>query len=134
MTDVLGTGRLGARMLVGYHVIRVEEPVLPRTIPHRYAALLLAVALAQMLDLLTFVPAVARVGIGAESNPLAQFLYLSAGPMGPAALKVGAVAVMLLAMLRVVRRFPRYALPSAALLVAIGLAGASSNLFNGLVH
>jgi hypothetical protein len=105
-----------------------------RTFPHRYAALLAAVVLAQLLDLLTFVPAVARVGIGAESNPLAQVLYLSAGPLGPALLKVGAITLMLLAMLRVERRFPRYALPSAALLVAIGLAGASSNLVNGLVH
>lgn len=106
----------------------------PRAIPHRYAALLAAVVMAQVLDLLTFIPAVARVGIGAESNPLAQVLYLSAGPLGPALLKVAAIVVMILAMSRVVRRFPRYARPSAALLVGIGLLGASSNLLNGLVH
>ena len=99
----------------------------------RYVVLLAVVVVAQLLDLLTFVPAVARVGIGAESNPLAQVLYLSAGPLGPALLKAGAIVVMLLALHRVVRRFPRYALGSAALLVAVGLAGAASNLV-GLIR
>lgn len=89
---------------------------------------------AQLLDLATFVPAVARVGIGAESNPLARALYLSAGPLGPAALKVAAIAIMLLVLLHVVRRFPTYALPSAALLVGIGLFGSGSNLLFGLLR
>jgi hypothetical protein len=86
------------------------------------------------MDLVTFLPAVARVGIGAESNPLAQLLYGSAGPLGPTLLKVAAISIMVLAMIRVVRRFPRYALPSAAMLVAIGLLGASSNLLNGFLR
>ena len=103
------------------------------TEPSRYLALLAVVVVAQLLDLLTFVPAVARVGIGAESNPLAQVLYLAAGPLGPALLKAGAIVVMLLALHRVLRRFPRYALGSAALLVAIGLAGAASNVV-GLIR
>ena len=93
-----------------------------------------AVAVAQLLDLATFVPAVARVGIGAESNPLARTLYLSAGPMGPAALKAAAIAIMLLALVRVARRFPAYALPSAALVAGIGLFGAASNLLFGLLR
>jgi hypothetical protein len=97
-------------------------------IPDRYVVLLGLVILAQLFDLLTFVPAVARVGIEAESNPLAQVLYLSVGPLGPALLKVGAILVMVLAMRRVLRRFPGYAAGSAALLVAIGLAGAASNV------
>jgi len=105
----------------------------PATEPSRYLALLAVVVVAQLLDLLTFVPAVARVGIGAESNPLAQVLYLAAGPLGPALLKAGAIVVMLLALHRVLRRFPRYALGSAALLVAIGLAGAASNVV-GLIR
>jgi hypothetical protein len=92
-----------------------------------------AVVVAQVLDLATFVPAVARVGIGAESNPLARSLYLSAGPMGPAALKVAAISIMLLALVRVVQRFPTFALPSAALLVGVGLFGAASNLLFGLL-
>jgi hypothetical protein len=32
------------------------------------------------------------------------------------------------------RRFPAYALPSAALVVAIGLVGAASNVCLGLLH
>lgn len=110
-----------------------ERPVL-RPMPNRYAAVFAAVAVAQLLDLATFVPAIARVGIGAESNPLARTLYLSVGPSGPAALKAAAIAIMLLALVRVVRRFPTYALPSAALVVGIGLFGASSNVLFGLLR
>jgi threonine/homoserine efflux transporter RhtA len=110
-----------------------ERPVL-RPMPNRYGAVFAAVAVAQLLDLATFVPAVAHVGIGAESNPLARSLYLSVGPLGPAALKAAAIAFILLALLRVVRRFPTYALPSAALMVGIGLFGAASNLLFGLLR
>jgi len=105
-----------------------------RPMPTRYAALLTAVAVAQLLDLATFVPAVARVGIGAESNPLARTLYLCVGPLGPVVLKAAAIAIMLLALLRVVRRFPTYTLPSAALVSGIGLFGATSNLLFGLLR
>jgi hypothetical protein len=110
-----------------------EQPVL-RPMPNRFGAVFAAVAAAQLLDLATFVPAVARVGIGAESNPLARSLYQSAGPMGPAVLKAAAISIMLLALVRVVRRFPTYAFPSAALLVGIGLFGAASNLLFGLLR
>jgi hypothetical protein len=110
-----------------------ERPVL-RALPNRYAAVFAAVAVAQLLDLATFIPAVARMGIGAETNPLARTLYLSVGPLGPAALKAAAIALMMLALLRVVRRFPTYLLPSGALLVGIGLFGASSNLLFGLLR
>jgi threonine/homoserine efflux transporter RhtA len=110
-----------------------ERTVL-RVLPNRYPAIFAAVAVAQLLDLVTFLPAVARVGIGAESNPLARTLYLTAGPLGPTALKAAAVAIMLLALLRVARRFPAYTLPSAALLLGIGLVGAASNLLFGLLR
>ena len=53
-----------------------------RTIPNRYIAVFVAVAAAQLLDLATFIPAVARVGIGAESNPVARALYGLIGPWG----------------------------------------------------
>lgn len=109
-----------------------NERALPRPMPNRFAAVFAAVTIAQLLDLVTFVPAVVRVGIGAESNPLARTLYLSMGPMGPAALKAAATAIMLLALVRVVRRFPTYLIPSAALVVGIGVFGAASNLVFGL--
>lgn len=102
--------------------------------PRRFGAILAGVAVAQLLDLATFLPAVGRMGIGAESNPLARALYLSIGPLGPAALKAGAIAIILLAMLRVARRFPAYAVPSAALAMGIGVVGASSNILFGLLR
>ncbi len=106
----------------------------PRPVPNRYVAVFAAVAVAQFLDLATFIPAVARVGIGAESNPFARTLYLSAGPLGPAALKAAAIAMMLLALARVVRRFPAYIVPSTALVIGIGLVGAASNLLFGVLR
>ena len=110
-----------------------ERLVLSPT-PTRHAAVFAAVVVSQLLDLATFVPSVARVGIAAESNPLARTLYLSAGPLGPAALKAAAIAILLLALVRLVRRFPAYAVPSAALVMAIGLLGAASNLLLGLLR
>jgi hypothetical protein len=104
-----------------------ERSVL-RSMSNRYATVFAVVAVAQFLDLATFVPAVGRVGIGAESNPFARTLYLSAGPLGPAALKTAAIAIMLLVLVRVVRGFPAYTVPSAALMIGIGLFGAASNL------
>ena len=105
-----------------------------RATPHRTVVLFAAVAIAQLLDLVTFLPAVARVGIEAESNPLASVLYRSLGPLGPAALKAAALAVMIAALIRVVQRFPMFAIPSAALVVGIGLFGAASNVLFGLLR
>ncbi len=104
-----------------------------RWLPGRAAALVMAVVAAQLFDLATFLPAVAKVGIGAESNPLARSLYALQGPGGPALLKAAAIFVMLLALMRVQRRFPSLAVPSAAVLIAIGLIGATSNLVFGLL-
>jgi hypothetical protein len=112
---------------------RREDPVL-RPMPNRYAPLFAAVAIAQLLDLATFVPAVARRGIGAESNPLARALYMWGGPLGPAALKAAAIAIMLVALVRVMRRFPAFVLPYAVLVVTIGPAGTASNVVFGLIH
>ena len=105
-----------------------------RTMPSRFPTVFALVVVAPLLDLATFVPAVARVGIGAESNPLARTLYQLDGPIGLAALKAAAIAVMLLALVRVTRRFPAYALPSALIVVALELAGIASNVFFGLLH
>jgi hypothetical protein len=105
-----------------------------RPMPNRYATVFAVAATAQLLDLATFIPAVARVGIGAETNPLARSLYLSVGPLGPAALKSAAIVLMLLFLVRVLRRFPAYTLPSAALVAGIGLFGAASNLMFGLMR
>ena len=86
---MLGAGRIHALAHGSHQVLYPTR--------NWHAATLAVVVVAQLLDLATFVPAVARVGIGAESNPFARTLYQSAGPLGPAALKAAAVAIMLLA-------------------------------------
>jgi hypothetical protein len=100
---------------------------------NKYVAVFAAVAAVELLDLATFIPAVARLGVGAEGNPLARTLYLSAGPLGPTALKAAGIAIILLALTRVVRRFPTLVLPSAAVVLAIGLFGVASNVLCGLL-
>ena len=107
---------------------------MPRLFPSRYATVFVVVATAQILDLVTFIPAVARAGVGAESNPLARALYLSAGAWGASALKAVAITIILLTLARVLRRFPTYALPSAAFAMGIGLLGATSNVLFGLLR
>jgi hypothetical protein len=115
------------------HVRCLGAPAL-RSIPHKYTAVLAVVAAVELLDLATFIPAVTRMGVGAEDNPLARTLYLVAGPLGPAALKAAGTAIILLALARVVRRFPTKALPSAALASAIGLFGVASNIGVALIR
>ena len=102
--------------------------------PTRDIALYVTVAFAQLLDLVTFLPAVSKMGIGAESNPLARSLYHALGPLGPAGLKVVAISIMIVALARVARRFPRLLWPSAAVVVTIGLVGAGSNIIFGLLR
>ncbi|MFI5262634.1 MAG: hypothetical protein ACHQZR_08785 [Candidatus Limnocylindrales bacterium] len=92
------------------------------------------VAVAQLCDLLTFVPAVGRVGIGAEQNPLARYLYEVLGAAGPAALKVTVVVLLLGLLARVMRRYPRYWAPPVVLAVALGVVGTWSNVVFGLAR
>lgn len=105
-----------------------------RSMPTKYAIMFAVVAAIEFLDLATFVPASAHLGIGAEGNPLARALYLLAGPWGPAVLKAAGITVILLALTRVMRRFPSLVLPSAALASGIGLFGVASNVVVGLLH
>ena len=105
-----------------------------RSIPTKYATMFAVVVAIELLDLVTFIPASAHLGIGAEGNPLARTLYLLAGPLGPAALKAAGIAVILLALARVARRFPTLVLPSAALASCIGLFGVASNVVVGLLR
>jgi hypothetical protein len=100
--------------------------------PLRY--LLAVVAIAQLCDLLTFLPAVGRVGIGAEQNPLARYLYEALGAAGPAALKVAVVVTLLALLTRVVRRYPRFWAPPVGLALALGVVGTWSNVVFGLTR
>jgi hypothetical protein len=112
--------------------VLVDRAPLVSRPPARY--LLAIVAIAQLCDLLTFVPAVGRVGIGAEQNPLARYLYEVLGAAGPAALKVTVVVALLALLTRVMRRYPRFWAPPVVLAVALGVLGTWSNVVFGLAR
>ncbi len=116
---------MASQALVG----RVATAARPRA---RY--LLAVVAIAQLCDLLTFLPAVGRVGIGAEQNPLARSLYMVLGAAGPATLKIVVVIALLALLTRVVRRYPRFWAPPVVLAVALGALGTWSNVVFGLAR
>ena len=109
------------------------DPAVERPFPREGRTLLLAVMVAQLADLATFLPAIALTGIQAESNPLARQLYLVAGDAGPVAFNAIAVVALVLLVRRVAVRFPRLAAPSAAIVIAIGLIGTASNIIGGLL-
>ncbi len=88
----------------------------------------------QLLDLVTFAPAVARVGVGVESNPFARVLYVSSGAAGVALMKLIVTATLVLVLLWVARRFPAGLLPAVLLATALGVAGFASDVFLGLVR
>lgn len=102
--------------------------------PRKLAPVLVLVAVTPLLDLATFLPAVARVGIHQESNPLAREIFLLHGPAGLAVMKLAAIAIMLLALWRVGRRFPAFAVPTALIVVAVEAMGIASNVLFGLLR
>ena len=101
--------------------------------PLRHQRLLLIVIVAQLADLLTFVPAVSRVGIGAEQNPIVRTLFVAMGAAGPAALKVCAIVAVVALLYRVAVRYPNLAGRSCMVAVGLGLLGTWSNIAFGLV-
>ena len=101
-----------------------------RAIPARNAALLAVAVAMQLLDLVTFIGAVARVGIRGESNPIARALYQSQGQAGPAELKLVATTVIVLALLWTSRRF----LAAALVPMGIAFAGFASNVLMFVGH
>jgi len=99
----------------------------------REKALFVVVIIAQLLDTLTFMPAVARVGIEAERNVLVRHLYLSIGPAGPLLLKVASLGILIAALCLIRMRFPRQLLPVAIFIAGFGLFGPWSNITFGLL-
>lgn len=101
--------------------------------PLRSQRLLLIVIAAQLADLVTFVPAIGRVGIGAEQNPIVRDLFMTMGAAGPAAFKVCATVAVVALLYRVGVRYPNLAGRSCMVAVGLGLLGAWSNIAFGLV-
>jgi hypothetical protein len=89
-------------------------------------SLLVAVAVSMSLDLLSFSLIVPLVGIGAESNPVMVRMYLTAGILGVALLKVLTTAVILGILLRI--RVPSARRLAAGLGITLGLIGFVGNL------
>jgi threonine/homoserine efflux transporter RhtA len=102
------------------------------TVAPRTRWLFLAVIVTQVADLATFLPAIARVGIGAEQNPIARTMFMTLGAAGPIVLKIGATGVVLILLWRVADRFPAFAGRSTLVAVLLGILGAWSNVTFGL--
>ena len=100
----------------------------------RYRIALAVAVVANILDTLTFLPAVARVGIGAEANPIVRELYVAFGPLGPVALKAVAIVAVVLALQYTLVRFRGKVWPPAFLAGALGLFGAYTNVAFGLLR
>jgi hypothetical protein len=101
--------------------------VRPRQAVGRLAPILLVLAAAQALDLVTFAFAVARWGIQGELGPLGM-VYEAAGYWAVAAVKIATIAGVMLAM--VAFRWQNEATPwrLGMIAAAIGTFGAASNV------
>jgi hypothetical protein len=77
---------------------------------------------------------VTRVGIQAERNFLVRHLYVSFGPAGPIILKLGAIALLVGALLWIRSRYPTHVSVVAFAIAVAGLVGAWSNLSFGVLR
>jgi hypothetical protein len=84
------------------------------------------VALAMLADLITFAAVIETVGIGAELNPVMAAGYSQAGILAVAALKLAALAAIVLLVARV--RTRRLRVLAAGIAIVVGLTGAASNV------
>jgi len=108
-------------------------PTAAPTAPANLLPLAVGIVLSQVADLVTFIAAIPRTGIAAESNAIARELFLRAGVFGPALLKTAAVLLILLLVRRVALRFPQRAALAGWVAIGLGIIGASSNVLFGLV-
>ena len=93
----------------------------------RFLPLLAAIAVAQLLDLVTFAFAVERWGIGGEVGPLA-FVYQAAGYWAVAAVKTGIIAIVMVAILVYPWQRVATAWRIGIVVGAIGVFGAATNV------
>ena len=84
------------------------------------------VAAAMLADLLTFAAVIEVVGIGAELNPVMASGYSLGGIAIVAALKLAALAAIVLLVARV--RRPRLRVLAAGIAIVVGVTGAASNV------
>jgi len=114
--------------------IGAVAPTSDRTVPANLLPLAAGIVLSQLADLVTFIAAIQRTGIDAESNTIARELFLRAGGFGPALLKAAAVLLILLLVRRVALRFPQRAALAGWVAIGLGIIGAGSNVLFGLLR
>lgn len=107
--------------------IAVYAPAGPRAAVGRLAPVLVVLALAQLLDLVTFAFAVEKWGIQGELGPLG-LVYEAAGYWAVATVKTVTIALVMLAMVSV--RWQNAATPwrVGIIAAAIGAFGAATNV------
>lgn len=93
--------------------------------------LLAAVLAAQLADLVTFLFAVNKVGMWAESNPLVQWQYEIGGLEGVILLK-GVSILIALATLVLLKERPRFFIVGAVWAIIAGSIGTLTNLIFGV--
>ena len=86
----------------------------------------LLVAAAMLADLITFAAVIETVGIGQEQNPVMAQGYSLGGIVIVAALKLTALAAIVLLVARV--RRPRLRVLAAGIAIVVGVTGAASNV------
>ena len=84
------------------------------------------VTLAMLADLITFAAVIEVVGIGAELNPVMAQGYSLGGIVIVAALKLAALAAIVLLVARV--RTRRLRVLAASIAIVVGVTGAASNV------
>ena len=95
----------------------------------RGLALVIAIVVAQLADLVTFLVGVAHTGPYAEQNPLVRALYITSGAVGPTLLKVAMLGLVIYLLVRLSERYQlRGAAPAALLVVLVGLIGVWGNV------
>ena len=93
----------------------------------RFLPVLTVVAIAQLLDLVTFAFAVQRWGIGGEVGPLG-FVYEAAGYWAVAAVKTGTIAIVMMAIVLYPWQRVATAWRIGIVVGAIGVLGAATNV------
>jgi hypothetical protein len=91
-------------------------------------AALVAVGVAQVADLMTFVRMVALVGIGAEQNPIVAHAAETHGMQALVLAKLGVVALVVVSFALAARAYPRVAAVVITIGTLAGLLGAWSNV------
>jgi len=106
----------------------VAEPAHPARLALSVGAILVAVALAQLADLVTFRAMVGAYGMAAEANPIVVLTVDAIGVEFVSAAKLGLIAFVVAVYALLIGRYGLAGSLVATVAVAAGFIGAFSNL------